>query len=152
MAGRGPAPKANRQRKTDEKKRTRGTWKATKATGWQHGKLPAPPTGLKPETRSAWKTWFTSWFAAHWSPEDLPGLRVVILLYDQVQRGEYVRAAELRLQMDTYGITPKGQQDRRWRRPPNVDPEAFEGDDDEPAPEKPKPTSEGPYGHLKSVG
>jgi hypothetical protein len=41
-------------------------------------------------------------------------------LYDQVERGEFQRANELRLQMDTYGITPKGQQDRRWK-PPKVD-------------------------------
>jgi hypothetical protein len=55
-----------------------------------------------------------AWFAAHWTPSDLPGLRQLIRLYDQVERGEFQRASELRLQMDTYGITPKGQQDRRW--------------------------------------
>ena len=55
-----------------------------------------------------------SWFASHWTPDDLPGLETTILLYDQVRRGEYQRATELRLSMDTYGITPKGQQDRRW--------------------------------------
>jgi len=70
-----------------------------------------------PESRTAWKTWMGAWFAAHWAPEDLPGLRQVIRLYDQVERGEYVRATELRLAMDTYGITPKGQQDRRWKPP-----------------------------------
>jgi len=48
----------------------------------------------------------------------VPGLRVIILLFDQVQRGNYHRAAELRLYMDTYGLTPKGAQDRRWQ-PPN---------------------------------
>lgn len=58
-----------------------------------------------------------SWFAAHWTPSDLPGLRQLIRIYDQVERGEFQRANELRLQMDTYGITPKGQQDRRWAPP-----------------------------------
>lgn len=58
-----------------------------------------------------------SWFAAHWTPEDVPGLMIVILLWDQVARGEYQRSAELRLQMDGYGITPKGQDDRRWAKP-----------------------------------
>lgn len=62
-----------------------------------------------------------AWFAAFWKPEDLPGLRQLIRLYDEVERGEFQRASELRLQMDTYGITPKGQQDRRWR-PPASDP------------------------------
>lgn len=58
-----------------------------------------------------------AWFASHWTPDDLPGLEVLIVLYDQVRRGEYQRVNELRLQMDTYGITPKGQQDRRWAHP-----------------------------------
>jgi hypothetical protein len=79
--------------------------------------LPVAPTGLLPASRKAWRVWFTAWFAAHWGPEDLPGLRHVILLYDQVERGEYQRAGELRIQMDTYGLTPKGQQDRRWKKP-----------------------------------
>jgi hypothetical protein len=65
----------------------------------------------------AWSTWFAAWFAAHWTPSDLPGLRQLVRLYDQVERGKFERAAELRLQMDTYGITPKGQQDRRWQKP-----------------------------------
>ncbi len=56
-----------------------------------------------------------SWFAWFWSAEDLPALRQVIRLYDQVERGHFQRHGELRLAMDTYGITPKGQQDRRWR-------------------------------------
>jgi hypothetical protein len=70
-----------------------------------------------PASVEAWRVWLGSWFAAHWTPDDLPGLRQVIRVYDQVERGEFQRANELRLQMDTYGITPKGQQDRRWVRP-----------------------------------
>lgn len=88
-----------------------------KNRGWQHGKAPAPPTGLMPASRAAWVTWMRSWFASFWTPEDLPGLRQVIRLYDQVERGEFVRMTELRQMMDNYGITPKGQQDRRWRPP-----------------------------------
>jgi hypothetical protein len=68
------------------------------------------------------------------------GLRQVIRLYDQVERGEYVRATELRLAMDTYGITPKGQQDRRWKRPEPTD---------EPASETAAPDS--PYAELRAV-
>lgn len=77
-----------------------------------------------PATLDAWATWFGAWFAAHWSPVDVPGLRQIIRLYDQVERGEFQRANELRLQMDTYGITPKGQQDRRWAKPEQVEPVA----------------------------
>jgi hypothetical protein len=68
-------------------------------------------------SRDAWATWFRAWFAAHWTPDDLPGLRTVIRLFDQVEAGEFARCTELRLAMDGYGITPKGQQDRRWARP-----------------------------------
>lgn len=75
-----------------------------------------------PATVVAWETWFKAWFAAHWTPELLPGLRQVARLYDQVERGEFQRSSELRLAMDTYGMTPKGQQDRRWERPADDEP------------------------------
>lgn len=84
----------------------------------------------------------SSWIAAHWTETDLPGLRQVIRLYDQVERGEFVRATELRLAMDTYGITPKGQQDRRWSPPKaEADPAAIS---DAPGGKL--------YGHLRAVG
>lgn len=93
-----------------------------------------------PASIEAWQTWFRAWFAAHWSPEDLPGLRQVIRLYDQVERGEFQRATELRLSMDTYGISPKGQQDRRWTRP-----KANE------APSPQQQQTDDPYAHLRVV-
>ena len=128
MPGYGPAPKENsRTRHTPQ----RGTWQSADGVGWQHGEMPKPPAGLLKASRETWSTWMGSWFAAFWTPEDLPGLEVVVLLYDQVRRGEHQRANELRLQMDTYGITPKGQQDRRWKRP---EPDAF----DESGSERPK--------------
>jgi len=118
-----------------------GEMTATPGVGWQHGKVPPAPTGMKPASVTAWKTWMGAWFAAHWTPEDLPGLRMLVLLYDQVERGEYQRAGELRLQMDTYGITPKGQQDRRWKKPE--------------APVAPPSSGDGQpgkrYGHLRTA-
>lgn len=138
MAGRGPSAAENRRRRVDPE---RGEWTPTPGSGWQHGPEPKPPSKLLKASRETWSTWMRSWFAAHWAPEDLPGLEVVILLYDQVRRGEHQRANELRLQMDTYGITPKGQQDRRWKRPVADAPSA--------APAVETPT--GPYGHLRDV-
>lgn len=44
----------------------------------------------------AWRAWMRAWFAAHWSPEDLPGLCHVVRLYDEVERGEFHRSTELR--------------------------------------------------------
>lgn len=112
------APKpagARRRRNTPE----RGEWQALEGVGWQHGDRPVPPDGLMPASLEAWNTWLSSWIAAHWSPVDVPGLRQLIRVFDQVERGEFQRTTELRLLMDTFGITPKGQQDRRWS-PPGV--------------------------------
>lgn len=81
-----------------------------------------------------------SWVAAHWTESDLPGLRQLARMYDQVERGEFVRMTELRLLMDTYGITPKGQQDRRWAAP--------KADEAAPAASE---TLAGPYGALRVV-
>jgi hypothetical protein len=92
---------------------------------------------MREASKTAWKTWFSAWFAAHWTEDDLPGLRTVIRLYNEVEKGEFQRSAELRLQMDNYGITPKGQQDRRWKRP-------------EPA-EAPLEEAADPYRHLRVV-
>jgi len=114
MAGRGPAPSKSRRRANEPE---RGEWSPASGVGWQHGEVPVPPGGLMPASVMAWETWLSAWFAAHWSPADLPGLRHLIRLYDQVERGEFQRSTELRLGMDTYGITPKGQQDRRWAPP-----------------------------------
>lgn len=88
----------------------------------------------------AWSVWMGSWFAAHWTPDDLPGLRRVILLYDQIERGEFQRSAELRMLMDNYGITPKGQQDRRWAPPK---------EEEKPVTTGPKKASR--YDHLRAV-
>ena len=79
-----------------------------------------------------------SWVAAHWTPDDLPGLRQIARLYDQVERGEFVRMTELRMMLDTYGITPKGQQDRRWTRP-----------DPAEAVTEAKPAAASRYAHLR---
>jgi hypothetical protein len=92
-----------------------------------------------PTSVEAWKAWMGAWFAAWWAPHDLPGLRTLVRLYDEVERGEFQRAGELRLQMDTYGITPKGQQDRRWKAP-------------EPKDAERKATgTTGRYAHLRAV-
>lgn len=135
MAGRGPSPKAERIRTPEPE---RGDVVAAPGVGWQHGGLPSVPDGLMPASEQAWSIWFAAWFAAFWTPADLPGLRQLVRLFDQVERGEFQRASELRLQMDTYGITPKGQQDRRWKAPVGE-------------PEKPARVVGGTYGGLRAV-
>lgn len=136
MAGRGPAPSEDRVRRNEPE---RGEVQSAPGFGWQHGDTPEAPEGLMPASLDAWGVWFGSWFAAFWTKADLPALRQLVRLYDQVERGEFQRAAELRMQMDTYGITPKGQQDRRWR-PPKVEQVQQAG----------APAS-GQYAHLRRV-
>lgn len=138
MAGSGPTPNQTRRRRN---KPVRGDWQATPGAGWQHGPIPSPPDGLLAPSIEAWQTWMRAWFAVHWTPDDLPGLRQLVRTYDQVERNEFQRGPELRLLMDTYGITPKGQQDRRWQKPK-----------DDPAPVAETATTEAsPYGHLRAV-
>lgn len=117
MAGRGKRPEKDPSQRHNPREKLIHEWQRTEGSGWQHGEVPKPPAGLLKASRETWNIWMQAWFAAHWRPEDLPGLQHVIRLYDQVQRGEYQRSSELRLSMDTYGITPKGQQDRRWKPP-----------------------------------
>ena len=94
----------------------RGDWQTAPAACWE-GEQPSPPDGLMPASVVAWETWFSAWFSAFWRPEDLPQIRSMVRLYDQVERGEFQRHPELRLMLDTYGVTPKGRQDRRWAPP-----------------------------------
>jgi hypothetical protein len=144
MAGRGPAPKDKATRRTRAKP-IRGEWSAAPGIGWQHGPIPPVPDGLLAPSREAWDVWMKSWVAAHWTPTDLPGLRQLVRLYDQVERGEFTRAGELRLAMDTYGITPKGQQDRRWSPPKEEETAAA-------TPTAPTPSSSSRYAHLRAIG
>lgn len=94
-------------------------WNHAPGVGWQHGRRPSPPRGLGEAAKTAWAVWFDAWFAAFWSPADLPGLRQVARLFDLVdkdlaQLGESKSAAELRQLMAAYGLTPKARQDLRW--------------------------------------
>lgn len=116
MAGRGRPPKPADVR-VNRVAPTRGDYVQVAKVGWQHGETPEPPEGMKPASIDAWRLWFAAWYAAHWNVEDVPALRHLVLLYDQVERGEFQRAGELRLGLDTWGVSPKGQQDRRWEAP-----------------------------------
>jgi hypothetical protein len=143
------APKPAAQRRTAHAPQ-RGDWQAVPGIGWQHGPIPAAPPRLLKASREAWAVWFGAWYAAHWRPEDLPALRQVIRLYDRVERGDYPRATELRLAEDTWGITPKGQQDRRWAAPKTWE-EAQAELETAPEADTPSPPPSR-YGHLRTVG
>src|SRR4051794_26190805 len=124
MAGRGRPPKAATERRNGHVP-IRGEWSSVPAIGWQHGPIPAPPDGLMPTSVEAWNLWLGGWVAAHFGPVDLPSLRIVVRLYDQIMTGELSRAGELRMWLDTFGLTPKGRQDRRWIEPTAERAQAF---------------------------
>jgi hypothetical protein len=138
MAGRGPAPADDRIRPHEP---GRGEWRPAPGSGWQHGDIPPCPV-RGAAARSTWDTWFRAWWAANWSPEDLPNLRLVIKLWARVDSGKATGSerSELRQLMDSYGLTPKGLQDRRWK-PPKVE----EPTTDQPA------NDDSPYSHLRVV-
>lgn len=146
MAGRGPAPKLDRRRQVEP---ARGEWKPAPGVGWQHGEIPPAPTGARSQAAmTTWTTWFRSWFASYWQIEDLPNLRLVIKLWAKADSGEAsgTERSELRHLMDSYGITPKGQQDRRWASPVRG---AKPLDEEPEEPTTPEPEPESPYGHLR---
>ena len=116
MAGKGPPPKAQRYRRPAP---ARGEWTPADEGGWEHT-MPEPPAGLLKSSQEVWRTWFGAWWAANWTPDDLPGLRLLIRLYDRVSRGDVRRLGELRQLLDSYGVTPKGRQDRRWTPPESL--------------------------------
>ncbi len=72
-----------------------------------------------PASNEAWAIWFGAWFVANWLPDDVPALRQVIRLYDDVERGttKATDKAQLHTWMRSYGITPDGQIALRWARP-----------------------------------
>jgi hypothetical protein len=139
MSGPAPKPAAERRRRNVP---AAGEWKPSPGYGWQHGATPKPPTGLLKASKDAWTVWMGSWFAAFWTPDDLPGLRQVVKLYDQVERSPDLASlhTQLRMMMDTYGVTPKGQQSLRWKRP-EVQPGQSAASD-----------RTGTYAHLRAVG
>lgn len=115
MAGTGPAPSEHRQRSNEP---ARGDWQAAPGVGWQHGEVPPCPVRAK-VAQATWLTWMHAWFASYWTPEDMPNLRLAIKLWHLSDSGQATgseRTAYIRL-ADDLGITRKGQQDRRWKRP-----------------------------------
>ena len=89
-------------------------WNFAEGEGWQHGELPEPPEGLRPESIDAWEAWFTGWWAAFYNEQDVPQLRLAIQEFDSVVRGQKSLKDILPV-LDRWGITEKGRQDNRWQ-------------------------------------
>ena len=107
-----PPGEAVDQRKTVFK------WQLAEHEGWQHGKVPPCPKGLSIHGQKAWKTWMNAWWACFYTPDDLPGLQLLVLLYDKVLL-EQIDVTKVTPLLDRYGITPKARQDLRWAQIPS---------------------------------
>lgn len=108
--------------------------------GWQHGPVPDPPEGMTEATVTAWHAWLSGWSASFLTPGDVPALRVLAQLHDAVDRGELVRATELRLWLDALGLSPKGALQLR-RKPP-----------EKPVIPAATPAPGARFGHLRPLG
>ena len=125
MAGKGPPP---------------GDIKSYRLAEGPHfdGDIPEPPEGLMPASVVAWNTWFRAWYSWFWTPDDVPALRQLILLYDQFERGEHRLATEIRLQSEVWGITPKGQLANRWAPMGATEPVKLDASSDQVAAQRAK--------------
>jgi len=143
MAGRGPAPNQNRQRRN---KPARGDWLDLEPLEEpvlpELGDLFVPADGESmpawmPVTRLLWAAWRQDPVTATWNASDTAFAVDTILLH---AAAAVKSANEIRLRMESLGLTPKGRRDLRLR---------LMEDSDEP--EEPDEPSLAAPRHLKAV-
>jgi hypothetical protein len=82
---------------------------------WE-GRRPPCPKDVSAEARKTWAAWFDSWWSQHWTPEDVPQLRLALLAWDLAAEDPTQLTKFLPL-ADALGLTPKGRQSLRWLQP-----------------------------------
>jgi hypothetical protein len=136
MAGRGPAPKVEGERRRRNKTASGST--SVVADGEVRGpELPAGYDWPQP-TRAWWETWRSSPQATTFTDTDWGFLMDTALLHSELWAGNAACASELRLRVAKFGATPE---DRARLRMSIETPETPEA--------KPKGTR---YQHLKVIG
>src|SRR3954465_15476259 len=109
MAGRGRAPQENRRRRNVP---ARGEW--VDLDQLEQPVLPELPEGeWRPETVAMWEAWRSDPVSAEGSPADVAFALDTIRLHNVMENA--TGANEVRLRMDSLGLTPKGKRDLRWR-------------------------------------
>lgn len=106
MAGRGPAPKAERSRANDTARRE-AEFRRVAADGVTRG--PDLPAGVLwgERTKAWWLTWRTSPIAVTFIDADWDFLLDTALLHNELWSGSPGVAAELRLRVAKFGATPE---------------------------------------------
>lgn len=112
MAGRGPAPKINRQHNKAPK---RGEW--IELPELKGSVLPDLPEGeWSGRTLHAWEAWRQDRATTQYGPAEIQSAIDLAFVYDEwTGKGGSNMAAEIRQRLDGLGLSPKGKQDRRWR-------------------------------------
>lgn len=130
MAGIGPAPKGEGQRRRRNEP-ARGEWTdfgplTEPVLPERPGPAPRKPKAKRgqwhPRTIALWNAWREDPVTASYGPADLAAVIELAYLADEFATGgnpelkfQRVSASELRLRMDGLGLTPKGKRDLRVR-------------------------------------
>lgn len=106
MAGRGPAPKAERSRPNDTARR-KAEMTRVAADGEVRGPELPPDIDWPERTVAWWRTWRTAPQAQTFTESDWDFLLDTAMLHAQLWNGQSSVASELRLRVAKFGATPE---------------------------------------------
>lgn len=109
MAGRGPAPKPQRIRPTDNKARQSEFKLLTSDDVVRGPELPEGDIDWPPRTRALWHALRTSPMAATWLDVDWQSLLDLADLHRRFVAGDVKLAGEIRLRLGQYGVSPEAR-------------------------------------------
>ena len=119
MAGTGRKPKPQSERRNRAAPQ-RGDWKDLAP---HENPVPEMPQGdFSERTIRVWRAWWEDPVSAEWGSADVTLVETLAYTYEEWARnGGPALVTQVRQQMDTLGLTPKGRQDRRWKLPDAAD-------------------------------
>lgn len=140
MAGRGPAPKPQGERRNRNQPR-RGDWIELRPLEKPRvPDLPLAPihdAGWSERTIRAWGNWWKDPASQMWQGADVDLVEHLAYVHEQwARKGSANLLTEIRYLREALGLTPKGKQDRRWKVAPPGD--VVDIDDQRSASEKMK--------------
>ena len=117
MAGRGLAPKPPEQRRRRNEP-ARGEWVDLEPL--DEPVLPEADDAWSGRVKRLWNAWRVSPESSQFSATDVQALWEFAAMFEQLKPNEQ------RLRMDSFGLTPKGKRDLRWRLPQDAQRKAEE--------------------------
>ena len=120
MAGKGPAPKHPHLRARANVPE-RGDWQVLDREPFKKPPplpRPYPRGGWSAKAKGAWQRWWASPMAPMWDEGDYELVDILLkMVHDWWEDPTTTQATQMRLTMDTLGLTVKGRQDRHWWLP-----------------------------------